>query len=225
MEDTSSTNQTQETQMSGTPSVVTSLRHGDAGDETTESSKHWGRAFRKFCETTTFHGLRNITATTSHVSRRCGISCCGKPLLLWNISFSLLSRQHVYFVMSVNTSITYVSQEKYSLSARNNMLSIDRTLDHCYTAIKGAYRSIRRAPLGRSDHAMVYLVPTSSCCRSRSDKDCFHHLTVALHLSVRCESDVHESIYMFLIFRFLLMVSWNRRRGRPLFLWPEDSWE
>ena len=23
---------------------------------------------------------------------------------------------------------------------------------------------------------------TSSCCRSRSDKDCFHHLTVALHL-------------------------------------------
>ena len=35
-----------------------------------------------------------------------------------------------------------------------------RTLDHCYTTIKGAYRSIRRAPLGRSDHAMVYLVPT-----------------------------------------------------------------
>ena len=35
-----------------------------------------------------------------------------------------------------------------------------RTLDHCYTTIKGAYRSIPRAPLGRSDHAMVYLVPT-----------------------------------------------------------------
>ena len=57
-----------------------------------------------------------------------------------------------------------------------------------------------------------------SCCRSRSDKDCLHHLTVALHLSLCCESDVHESIFMSLIFRFLLMVSLNRRRGRPLFL-------
>ena len=35
-----------------------------------------------------------------------------------------------------------------------------RTLDHCYTTIKVAYHSIPRAPLGRSDHAMVYLVPT-----------------------------------------------------------------
>ena len=35
-----------------------------------------------------------------------------------------------------------------------------RTLDHCYTTIKCAYRSIPRAPLGRSEHAMVYLVPT-----------------------------------------------------------------
>ena len=35
-----------------------------------------------------------------------------------------------------------------------------RTLDHCYTTIKVAYRSIPRAPLGSSDHAMVYLVPT-----------------------------------------------------------------
>ena len=59
---------------------------------------------------------------------------------------------------------------------------------------------------------------SSSCCRSRSDKDCFHHLTVAVHLSLCCESDVHESIFMSLIFRFLLMVSLNRRRGRPLFL-------
>ena len=58
----------------------------------------------------------------------------------------------------------------------------------------------------------------SSCCRSRSDKDCFHHLTLALHLSLCCESDVQESIFMSLIFRFLLMVSLNRRRGRPLFL-------
>ena len=35
-----------------------------------------------------------------------------------------------------------------------------RTLDHSHTTIKGAYRSIPRAPFGRSDHAMVYLVPT-----------------------------------------------------------------
>ena len=35
-----------------------------------------------------------------------------------------------------------------------------RTLDHFYTTIKGAYRSIPRAPLGRSDHAMVDLVQT-----------------------------------------------------------------
>ena len=59
---------------------------------------------------------------------------------------------------------------------------------------------------------------SSSCRRSRSDKDCFHHLTVALHLSLCCESDVQESIFMSLSFRFLLMVSLNRRRGRPLFL-------
>jgi len=35
-----------------------------------------------------------------------------------------------------------------------------RILNHCYTTIKGAYHSIPRAPLGRSDHAMVYLVPS-----------------------------------------------------------------
>ena len=36
----------------------------------------------------------------------------------------------------------------------------DKILDHCYTTIRGAFLSIPRAPLGRSDHAMVYLVPT-----------------------------------------------------------------
>ena len=34
-----------------------------------------------------------------------------------------------------------------------------KTLDHCYTSIKGAYRSIPRAPLGRSDHSVVFLLP------------------------------------------------------------------
>ncbi|XP_077990622.1 uncharacterized protein LOC144444944 [Glandiceps talaboti] len=33
------------------------------------------------------------------------------------------------------------------------------TLDHCYTTIKNAYRSIPRAPLGNSDHSTIFLVP------------------------------------------------------------------
>ena len=68
------------------------------------------------------------------------------------------------------------------------------------------------------EYSPAEIIYISSCCRSRSDKDCFHHLTVALHLSLFCESDVQESIFMSLSFRFLLMVSLNRRRGRPLFL-------
>jgi len=34
------------------------------------------------------------------------------------------------------------------------------TLDHCYTAIKDAYRSVPRAALGLSDHCLVHLIPT-----------------------------------------------------------------
>ena len=33
------------------------------------------------------------------------------------------------------------------------------TLDHCYTSIREAYRAFPRAPLGRSDHAMLLLIP------------------------------------------------------------------
>ena len=33
------------------------------------------------------------------------------------------------------------------------------TLDHCYTTIREAYRTFTRAPLGRSDHAMLLLIP------------------------------------------------------------------
>ena len=71
---------------------------------------------------------------------------------------------------------------------------------------------------------LLWSSSSSSCCRSRCDKDCFHHLTT-LHLSLCCESNVHESVFMSLSFRFLLMVFLNRWRGRPLFRWPEDSWE
>ncbi len=35
----------------------------------------------------------------------------------------------------------------------------DKTLDHCYTTIEGAYRATPRAPLGDSDHALVVLTP------------------------------------------------------------------
>ena len=34
------------------------------------------------------------------------------------------------------------------------------TLDHCYTTIKDAYRSVPRAALGLSDHCLVHLIPT-----------------------------------------------------------------
>ncbi|KAL3991911.1 protocadherin gamma subfamily B [Sarotherodon galilaeus] len=32
-------------------------------------------------------------------------------------------------------------------------------LDHCYTTVKDAYRSVPRAALGHSDHCMVHLIP------------------------------------------------------------------
>ena len=56
-------------------------------------------------------------------------------------------------------------------------------------------------------------------------KTAYIQLTIALHFSLCFKSDVRESVFMSLSFRFLLMVSLNRRRGRPLFLWPEDSWQ
>lgn len=33
-------------------------------------------------------------------------------------------------------------------------------LDHCYTTIKDAYRSVPRAALGLSDHCLIHLIPT-----------------------------------------------------------------
>ena len=35
----------------------------------------------------------------------------------------------------------------------------DKTLDHCYTVYKGAYHASARAPLGKSDHNTVILIP------------------------------------------------------------------
>ena len=36
----------------------------------------------------------------------------------------------------------------------------DKTLDNCYCTILNALHAVPQAPLGRSDHAMVYLIPT-----------------------------------------------------------------
>ncbi|XP_076735994.1 uncharacterized protein LOC143412342 [Maylandia zebra] len=35
----------------------------------------------------------------------------------------------------------------------------ERTLDHCYSTISGAYRAVPRASLGLSDHVMIHLIP------------------------------------------------------------------
>ena len=36
----------------------------------------------------------------------------------------------------------------------------DKTLDHCYCTVPNAFYAVSRTPLGRSDRAMVYLIPT-----------------------------------------------------------------
>ena len=36
----------------------------------------------------------------------------------------------------------------------------EKTLDRCYCTIPDAYHAVPQAPLGRSVHAMVYLIPT-----------------------------------------------------------------
>ena len=46
-------------------------------------------------------------------------------------------------------------KQHVNCSTRNN-----KTLDHCYTIFKDAYRATTRAPLGESDHATVVLIPT-----------------------------------------------------------------
>ena len=36
----------------------------------------------------------------------------------------------------------------------------EKTLDHCYCTFPDVYHAVPQAPLGRSDHDMVYLIPT-----------------------------------------------------------------
>ena len=93
-----------------------------------------------------------------------------------------------------------------------DMDTLVNRMNECFVSIS------EDLPKLRAIHTIFDIKEPSSCYRSQSDKDCFHHLTVAFHLSLCCESDVQESIFMSLSFRFLLMVSLNRRRERHLFL-------
>ncbi len=69
----------------------------------------------------------------------------------------------------------------------------DRTLDHCYTSFRDAYKSLPRPPFGKSDHSSVLLLPayrqklkreapalrTVQCWSDQSDailQDCFDHV-------------------------------------------------
>ncbi len=67
----------------------------------------------------------------------------------------------------------------------------DRTLDHCYTPFRDAYKSLPRQPFGKSDHSSVLLLPayrqkreapalrTVHCWSDQSDailQDCFDHV-------------------------------------------------
>ena len=55
---------------------------------------------------------------------------------------------------------------------------------------------------------------SSSCCRSRCD--CFNHLTIALYLSLCCESYVHESVFMSLRFSFSDIILETKTRAPAL---------
>ncbi len=69
----------------------------------------------------------------------------------------------------------------------------DRTLDHCYTPFRDAYKSLPHPPFGKSDHSSVLLLPayrqklkreapalrTVQCWSDQSDailQDCFDHV-------------------------------------------------
>ena len=49
--------------------IAASPQRCGAGEETDERRKGWGPALKTFCEKTTFHGLRNVTESTSNARR------------------------------------------------------------------------------------------------------------------------------------------------------------
>ena len=70
MKGTHSANQMQYSQTLDNPSIVKSMQIDEAGDETGVRRTQWVRALKGFCETTTFHGLRNVAGSTSNSVRR-----------------------------------------------------------------------------------------------------------------------------------------------------------
>ena len=70
MKDASCANQKKVEQTSTRQPTATSMQHAGCGDETSVPSKQWGHAMKTFCETTTFHGLRNVTEPRSNRGRR-----------------------------------------------------------------------------------------------------------------------------------------------------------
>ena len=70
MKDASCAKQLNEEQTSTCQPKATSMQHDGCGVETSVPGKQWGHAIRTFCETTTFHGLRNVTEPRSNRSRR-----------------------------------------------------------------------------------------------------------------------------------------------------------
>lgn len=55
----------------------------------------------------------------------------------------------------------------------------ENTLDLCYGNVPGAYRSICRPPLGRSDHNVIHLIPKNKSDKNdpSKDKECKHEHT------------------------------------------------
>ena len=70
MKGTHSANEMQDSQTPDNPLIVKSMQIIEARDEKDERSTQWVRALKGFCETTTFHGLRNVAESTRNSVRR-----------------------------------------------------------------------------------------------------------------------------------------------------------
>ena len=53
--------------------------------------------------------------------------------------------------------------------------TVGKTLDLCYSTIREAYHAVPRVPLGVSDHAMIYLLP-SYCQKLKRVKPCVRNI-------------------------------------------------
>ncbi|KAI0237642.1 hypothetical protein LSAT2_011819 [Lamellibrachia satsuma] len=108
---TSSANQMQDSQMPDKPLIVTSMQIDEAGDETGERSTQWVRALKGFCETTTFHGLRNVAESTNNSVRRIlWITIVLISILAYSYQCQHLLR--LYLSWPVRMKITMSRQEK-----------------------------------------------------------------------------------------------------------------